>query len=399
MCPEKVPEGLLFSGGRDFFPPSPTGVRTKQPRTSYRSVSPGLSQRCGRWTVLGIFLGQDLFFSGKSAVRSGAAALAGWILCFVLLFLQARAVASESAARGASEEGELPPARWMFSPAEAPDWQFLAQGLEIAFFPGLDGQGKALEMVILRINPRDFVFSVHAATQEGQPQSLTSWARRHGLTAAINASMYLPDGLTSTGYLRVGGHVNNSRMGERLGAFFVSEPGEAEGRKRDATPAARDTLPEATLLDRTVDDWRNLLPRYRNVVQNYRIISADRRILWKPGGPRHAIAAVGRDGKGHILFIHCREPLTGADFGSLLLELPIDVRLVMYTEGGSQAGLFVQSGPVRRIWTGRHPADIWTSGGLAVPLPNVIGIRPRTRETEALPLPEAHASGTGGNQE
>ncbi len=361
----------------------------------------------GRWTVFGIYSRQDLFFSKRLASHRGAAVLAGWILFFALLLFQAQAgmAASESVEGRLSEQGmQLPPARWMFSPAEAPDWQLLASGLEIAFFPGQDGQGKTLEMVILRIDPRDFVFSVHVATQEGQPQFLASWAKRHGLVAVINASMYLPDGLTSTGYLRVDDHVNNSRIGERLGAFFASGPRKSEkgepvpaatatvgeeGMKQDVGTArvARDTpsenvLPEAVLLDRTVDDWQNLLPRYRNVVQNYRIISADRRLLWKPGGSRHAIAAVGRDGKGHILFIHCREPLTVADFGSLLLELPIDVRLVMYTEGGSQAGLFVQSGSVQRTWMGRHPADIWTSGTLKTPLPNVIGIRPGNREME-----------------
>lgn len=59
------------------------------------------------------------------------------------------------------------------------------------------------------------------------------------------------------------------------------------------------------------------------VVQNYRMISSDRRLLWKPGGPKHSISAVGRDGTGAILFILCREPITGVDFGALLLALPL----------------------------------------------------------------------------
>lgn len=117
------------------------------------------------------------------------------------------------------------------------------------------------------------------------------------------------------------------------GRFFVAGPDSPD-------------LPGADLLDRSTDDWENLLPHYSMVVQNYRMISSDRRLLWKPGGPKHSISAVGRDGTGAILFILCREPITGVDFGALLLALPIDVRVVMYTEGGSLAGLFLRT-PVR----------------------------------------------------
>lgn len=289
-------------------------------------------------------------------------------------------------------ESAAPPGKavWSFAPGAAPSWRELDAGLEIVSFPGRAPAGNALEVVILRIDPRRFTFSVHTATQEGEALSLGAWADRYGLSAAINASMYLPDGRTSTGYLRVGEHLNNGRVAGRFGAFFVSDPLPAS---QGSPPAERDGvanvkegqesvsgdgLPEAALLDRTCDAWETLLPRYRNVVQNYRLISADRRLLWNPGGPKHAIAAVGRDGKGRILFIHCREPLTGVDFGELLLALPIDVRVVMYTEGGSQAGLFVRSGPVHKTWMGRHPVDIWTTGQISAPLPNVIGIRPKT---------------------
>ena len=134
-------------------------------------------------------------------------------------------------------------------------------------------------------------------------------------------------------------------------------------------------MPGADLLDRSTDDWENLLPHYSMVVQNYRMISSDRRLLWKPGGPKHSISAVARDGTGAILFILCREPITGVDFGALLLALPIDVRVVMYTEGGSLAGLFLRTPARSRIWLGRSLPEFWASGSLGAPLPNIIGVR------------------------
>lgn len=83
---------------------------------------------------------------------------------------------------------------------------------------------------------------------------------------------------------------------------------------------------------------------------------------------------MGRDGTGAILFILCREPITGVDFGALLLALPIDVRVVMYTEGGSLAGLFLRT-PVRsQIWLGRS-CGVLGRKPRGLPLPNVIGVR------------------------
>ena len=175
--------------------------------------------------------------------------------------------------------------------------------------------------------------------------------------------MYLPDGVTSTGYLRTGETVNNGRVVVQVRGVFRRGPDSPD-------------CPARTCWTVPTDDWENLLPHYSMVVQNYRMISADRRLLWKPGGPKHSISAVGRDGTGAILFILCREPITGVDFGALLLALPIDVRVVMYTEGGSLAGLFLRT-PVRsQIWLGRSLPEFWASrkpGGLRCPTSSVSG--------------------------
>ena len=91
--------------------------------------------------------------------------------------------------------------------------------------------------------------------------------------------------------------------------------------------------------------------------------------------PEALHSAVGRDGTGAILFILCREPITGVDFGALLLALPIDVRVVMYTEGGSLAGLFLRT-PVRsQIWLGRSLPELGLpeARGLRCPTSSVSG--------------------------
>jgi uncharacterized protein YigE (DUF2233 family) len=220
----------------------------------------------------------------------------------------------------------------------------------------------------LRIDPALFRFSLHSAGAEGSaPHPLAAWAEQQDLVLAINAGMYLPDYVTSTGYLRYGAHVNNSRIHSKFGAFFVAEP--------DAPD-----LPRAAILDRERDPWEARLPRYMLVIQNYRLIDTDGRALWPPGGPEHSIAAVGQDRQGHILFIHCRAPMTGGAFAAALLRMPLALRSLMYVEGGSQAAMLVRCPKLRRLWIGRssmaflHPPE--GGGGL----PNVIGVRRRGKQ-------------------
>lgn len=317
--------------------------------------------------------------------RSGPVNLIGMVLCGAFLLIALLLSASPGFADGMPEpqnppdeirtaltadpldmslmiKADTPPPRphWDFS--TLPPWENLEEGLQLGLFPARFNGDSPFEVVFLRIDPACFEFTVETASAEGQPLSLDAWALRRNLIAAINASMYLPDGITSTGYLRSGETINNGRIVSRFGAFFVAGPDSPD-------------LPAANLLDRSSDDWENLLPHYSMVAQNYRMISAERHLLWKPGGPRNSISAVARDGTGAILFILCRQPLTGVDFGSLLLSLPLDIRVVMYTEGGNQAGLLVYTPARNQVWLGRHLSDFWSSGGKGAPLPNIIGVR------------------------
>ncbi|MDY4807772.1 MAG: phosphodiester glycosidase family protein, partial [Desulfovibrio sp.] len=82
-------------------------------------------------------------------------------------------------------------------------------------------------------------------------------------------------------------------------------------------------------------------------------------------------------------FLHCREPLEAYSFAHALLHLPLDVRTVMYVEGGMQAGLVIRSPGLHQELRGRHLADFWVTGNVRAQLPNVLGIR--RRHAPALP--------------
>ncbi len=247
--------------------------------------------------------------------------------------------------------------------ARDPHWKSIEQGFELGSFPIEDASGVPVDVVIARFDPQYFDFVALCATLPGKKiRSLRGWVRKEGLVAAINAGMYQEDGLTHTGYFRFDEHVNNHRIAMRFGAFFVAMPYEGK------------TLPRAAVLDRSASSWESLLPQYRVVVQNFRLISADRRPQWDILGPEHPVSALGMDTQGRILFIHCREDITCNALARQLLELPVDLVQTMYVEGGSQAGLAIDDGTGIQVWSGRGKADFLLDGVL---LPNIIGVRRR----------------------
>ena len=240
------------------------------------------------------------------------------------------------------------------------DWRELEPGLLFGEFQLNEGDAR---LTVLRIDPAAFDFTLCSRSQDGGPsRQLNQWGEQYNLVAAINASMYLPDASTSTGYMRQGSHVNNGRVVQRFGAFFVAGPDEP-------------TLPKAAILDRDSPLWRQQMDHYDLVIQNYRMINADRRILWSPGGPHYSISAVVQDGDGQILFMHCRQPVEAYSFAQQVLHLPLNVRTVMYVEGGGQAGLLVRSAALTRELVGLSPSGLLVTGDLRAVLPNVLGAR------------------------
>lgn len=246
-----------------------------------------------------------------------------------------------------------------------PIWLKLDDGLEFGEFR-LDNE--EAKITILKIDPKNYEFVLGNSSQDGrEPRPLNVWANEYGLKAAINASMYLPQNGQSTGYMRSYGHENNKRIVERFGGFFVAEP-------------KRKDLPQAAIIGKENPDWQNLIKDYDIVVQNYRMTNAQRKILWHPGGPHYSISAIGEDGSGNILFIHSSMPVEAYAFVQQLLHLPLDIRTILYVEGGAQAGFVLKSDYLKRDLAGLHAPSFLVTGNLKARLPNVLGIRSRMPE-------------------
>jgi hypothetical protein len=246
-----------------------------------------------------------------------------------------------------------------------PAWRALAPGLEVA---RLDAPGAVQAVVtVVRVDPARWRFSLLSAKLRGidPAPTITEWVERHGVTGAINASMYQQDGRTSVGYMREGRRINNGRWNAHK-AVFAAEP--ARGG------------PPALILDRTCQDARGLAARYQLVVQSIRMIDCRGRNVWERQERRWSTAAIGSDGRGRMLLVHCRTPLPAHDLVDALLALPLELRRLMYVEGGAEAALHV------RVDGRTEVAEVgsYAEGGLLgqaariyLPLPNAIGFSPR----------------------
>ena len=248
---------------------------------------------------------------------------------------------------------------------EQAGWETLEPGLEFGRFeiPHPDDERPGV-VNVLRIDPAHFNLRVMAASasQDQQPHTARGWAQIGGLAAAINASMFQEDFLSSVSLLRMPGHVNNPRLsGDNTVLAF--DP------KSDDLPAVR-------LIDRECDDFEAVSAHYRSLVQSIRMISCKGRNVWSPSEKRSSIALVAMDQADRLLFIHVRTPYSTHELINALLSLPLAIERAMYTEGGIQAQMYLKSGEVEREFSGAFGSGYPSSeGGPSVwPVPNVIGI-------------------------
>jgi hypothetical protein len=310
----------------------------------------------------------------KGNVAAGAGRRGGCVLrrAALLLLLLLLPLLAGRGARAADSAG-------------LPSFVLLEPGLELAQSVVQSGpDGREALFVILRIDPALHDFVLCMASEEGRSLSLPDWSIRRDLRAGINASMYLPDGVTSTGYMRSGVSVNNGNAGPRLGAFFAAGP-KIRG------------LPGACILERDAPGMPEILEDYAVVVQNFRFMDRAGNALWPGGGRAAGMTVVAEDDAGRILFVLCRDSLTAERFAVALKDFSLSLRTVMYTEGGAQAGLLLRfdkggeemggivgASPfpvpdgVVHVWKGRS-ALLNADGDPQGALPNVLGIQRRSR--------------------
>ena len=244
-------------------------------------------------------------------------------------------------------------------------WVRLEPGLEFGAFISPDKSPVGDNLIrILKIDPNRFQFRLMnaSASSGGKRLSAKQWARRNGMVAAINASMYQADKLTSVSLMKTFGHINNKWYSKDR-ALLVFDP-------------KKKSFPQAQILDRDCQNVDQLRKLYHTLIQSIRMISCDGKNVWEQQNKKWSTAAIGMNRTGDILFIHVRSPFSTHDLINNLLKLPIQLKRAMYVEGGSEAQMYIHSGKNELEFVGSYStgANETNANSLAWPIPNVVGI-------------------------
>ncbi|MDJ1496493.1 phosphodiester glycosidase family protein [Cytophagaceae bacterium DM2B3-1] len=255
-------------------------------------------------------------------------------------------------------------------------WTTLDKGLDYAELAApvksIYGDSK---ITVLRIDPKSYEFFLECATHPKNnynSRPLDEWCKQKKFVAAINAGMFDGDDPTqpghafmcNRGYMKSFDHVNSSKVtGEKTVICF--------------SPKDK-SMPSFQIADiQNCETFANLKAKYNCLIQGIRMIDCKQQIRWQKDKKKWSVCVMGMDKAGNALFIHSRSPYTMYEFISMLQQLPLNLKTLIYLEGGPEASLYVSSGSktVQRFGsyeTGFNENDgndhFWK-------LPNIVGIR------------------------
>ncbi|MCK4547365.1 MAG: phosphodiester glycosidase family protein [Candidatus Eisenbacteria sp.] len=244
-------------------------------------------------------------------------------------------------------------------------WEMIEPGLEFGVLKSpLLSDFSDSRIRILRIDPDYFEFRLMmaSAADGGRAMTAREWCLENGLVAAINASMYQSDHVTSIGLMKTRTHTNNSHLTEDNAVF--------------AFDRLDDEVPPIQIIDRQCQNLDSVGKLYGTLVQGIRMVSCYGNNVWSPQEKRWSSATIGIDRQGRALFIFVRSPYRMHDLVNILLELPIDLKSLQYAEGGPEAQLYINGAEQERELFGSYETDFrWDDDNdYAWRVPNVVGI-------------------------
>ena len=249
--------------------------------------------------------------------------------------------------------------------ANSTTWKNLESGLDFGIFkaPKKSAFGDSL-IRVLRADTRFFALKLLNSSALTPPKrhSVKKWVNQNSLIAAINASMYQKNQVSSVSYMKTGKHVNSN---------WVS---------KDKTVLAFNPIEKnistVRIIDRECEDFSTLRNQYETLIQSIRMVSCKGKNVWEPQNKMWSTAAIGTDHHGRVLFIHVRSPYTTHELINMLLQLPIDLKRAMYVEGGADAQLYIKTGKVEHEFIGSYSTGSreHDENTYSKPVPNILGL-------------------------
>lgn len=238
-------------------------------------------------------------------------------------------------------------------------WQMIDDGMYVMEYksPQLSEYDNST-ITVLRVDPDKYEFNLF--TNSGRKTAL-EWSRQNHLSVVVNAGMY--DGYSKNmGYMK---HYNN-----------VSNPKFNKNNAILAFNSVSDTLPSIQIIDLKKQDMSRLNDKYNSFTQSIRMVDLDGNNKWSVQDKMWSIVVVAIDTNGHALFIHCRSPYRVHDFINIIMSAPLNIKNVMYLEGGPEASLYVNHNGTEIERVGSYETNFLedNSNREFWAIPNIIGI-------------------------
>jgi len=251
------------------------------------------------------------------------------------------------------------------------DWKTAAPGLDYKYVPAKTPSSVGDSRIfILRVDPNLWQLEAVGITQTGETSGHTArdWSQRHKFSAAINAGMFATDFKTHLGYMGSAAHVNNGHVNSYQSVAALDP--------RDSHP------PPFRIFDLDAPGVRfaDIQKDYASALQNLRLIKKPGTNQWSQQDRQWSEAALGEDDSGHILFIYSRSPFSMHDLNNELLAAGIAIVAAQHLEGGPEAQLYLHVGSLEMEMYGSYETSFREndSNSAAWPVPNILGLRPRT---------------------
>jgi len=247
----------------------------------------------------------------------------------------------------------------------AEPWKNLEKGLQLGIFPAPKNSALGDSLIrVLRADTDYFALRLLNSSSKNPRKrwSVKDWADKNGLVAAINASMYQKNMMSSVSYMKTRQHTNNTWVSKDK-TILAFNPND-------------ENLPPVRIIDRDCEDFAALRKQYNTLVQSIRMVSCHGKNMWKQQKKISSIAAIGLDRQDRILFIHVRSPYSTHDLIHMLLELPLDLKQAMYVEGGADAQLYINTGKIKHEFIGSYSTGSreHDENTYSQPIPNVLGL-------------------------
>jgi uncharacterized protein YigE (DUF2233 family) len=248
-------------------------------------------------------------------------------------------------------------------------WERLTTGMQVTLWSPAEVCPSVPALLILRIDPERFRFSIHYFRDERlpAPPSIHEWQQRTDAYLVFNAGLFREDysylGLLLKEGRSLGGKKHHSWQG-----LFAAEPIDSK-------------LKKARVLDLAFEGFTEHAPIYREAAQSLMLLDRTGKLRVRDSGKRAYQTVVAEDSSGAILIVKTADVVSLHDLADCLHQQMPTIQQAMAMDGGSSSDIIASPDLLRAardatVSTGWRP---WLDGtmGVHIGLPAVIGISPR----------------------